>query len=44
MGNLKQDTMPVIRHMRDFDRNSGNRLERWVFNYRPLFMLVMALI
>ena len=28
MGNLKQDTMPVIRHMRDFDRNSGNRLER----------------
>jgi predicted RND superfamily exporter protein len=44
MGNLKQDTMPVIRHVRDFDRHSGNRLERWVFNQRPLFMLVMALV
>ncbi|QZP31434.1 efflux RND transporter permease subunit [Pseudomonas sp. DR48] len=44
MGNLKQDTMPVIRHMRDFDRRSGNRLERWVFNYRPLFMLCMTLV
>lgn len=44
MGNLKQDTMPVIRHLRDFDRRSGNRLERWVFNYRPLFMLCMTLV
>lgn len=44
MGNIKQDTMPVIRHLRDFDQRSGNRLERWVFNYRPLFMLVMALV
>ncbi|MVV48012.1 RND family transporter [Pseudomonas sp. PB120] len=44
MGNIKQDTMPVICHLRDFDRCSGNRLERWVFNYRPLFMLVMALV
>ncbi|AWM92349.1 RND transporter [Pseudomonas sp. 31-12] len=44
MANIKQDTMPVIRHLRDFDQHSGNRLERWVFNYRPLFMLFMALI
>jgi predicted RND superfamily exporter protein len=43
MGNLKQDTMPVIRELLDFDRRSGNRLERLVFNYRPLFMLLMAL-
>lgn len=44
MGNIKQDTMPVIRDMRDFDRQSGNLLERLVFNYRPLFMLLMALV
>ena len=40
MGNIKQETMPVIRDLRDFDRQSGNRLERLVFNYRPLFMPV----
>ncbi|MEX5685524.1 efflux RND transporter permease subunit [Pseudomonas silesiensis] len=44
MGNLKQDTMPVIRELPDFDRHSGNRLERLVFNYRPLFMLFMTLV
>ncbi|MGO4310718.1 RND family transporter [Pseudomonas sp. KB_15] len=43
MGNIKQDAMPVIRELRDFDRCSGNRLERLVFNFRPLFMLLMAL-
>jgi predicted RND superfamily exporter protein len=43
MGNLKQDTMPVIRELQDFDRRSGNLLERLVFNHRPLFMLLMAL-
>ncbi|NWB45835.1 efflux RND transporter permease subunit [Pseudomonas gingeri] len=43
MGTIKQDTMPVIRDVRDFDRHSGNRLERLVFNHRPLFMLLMAL-
>ncbi len=36
--------MPVISDLRDFDRRSGNRLERWVFNHRPLFMLLMAAI
>ncbi|WP_339502149.1 efflux RND transporter permease subunit [Pseudomonas silesiensis] len=44
MGNLKQDTMPVIRELPDFDRRSGNLLERLVFNYRPLFMLFMTLV
>jgi predicted RND superfamily exporter protein len=43
MGNLKQDSMPVIRELVDFDRRSGNLLERLVFNYRPLFMLFMTL-
>jgi hypothetical protein len=43
MGNIKQDAMPVIRDVRDFDQRSGNLLERLVFNYRPLFMLLMAL-
>ena len=43
MGTIKQDAMPVIRDLRDFDQHSGNLLERWVFNYRPLFMLLMAL-
>ncbi|HEF4760958.1 TPA: RND family transporter [Pseudomonas putida] len=44
MGNIQQDTMPVIGDLRDFDHRSGNRLERWVFNHRPLFMLLMAAI
>ncbi|PPA01789.1 RND transporter, partial [Pseudomonas sp. MWU12-2312b] len=44
MGNIKQDTMPVIRDLRDFDQRSGNRLERWVFNHRPLFMLFMVIV
>jgi predicted RND superfamily exporter protein len=35
--------MPVIRELLDFDRRSGNLLERLVFNHRPLFMLLMAL-
>ncbi len=43
MANIKQDTMPVIRDLRDFDPRSGNLLERMVFNYRPLFMLFMVL-
>ena len=28
------DQMPVVRHLADFDRRSGNRLERLVFNNR----------
>ncbi|CAD5107432.1 efflux RND transporter permease subunit [Zestomonas carbonaria] len=42
MGTIKQDTMPVISDPRDFDRRSGNLLERLVFNHRLLFVLVMA--
>jgi predicted RND superfamily exporter protein len=44
MGKIQQDTMPVIGDLHDFDRSSGNRLERWVFNQRPLFMLLMGVI
>ena len=44
MGNLTQDTMPVIRELSDFDRRSGNLLERLVFNHRPLFMFLMTLV
>ncbi|MDQ0123463.1 putative RND superfamily exporter protein [Pseudomonas lini] len=44
MAHTKQDNMPVIRELRDFDRRSGNRLERLVFNYRPLFIALMTLI
>ncbi|PMQ10046.1 Membrane protein YdfJ [Pseudomonas sp. AD21] len=44
MGTIEQDGMPVIRDLRDFDRHCGNRLERLVFNHRPLFMLLMTLV
>ncbi|RMH82448.1 RND family transporter [Pseudomonas sp. AOB-7] len=44
MGNIKQDTMPVIRDVRDFDTNTGNLLERMVFNHRVPFILLMALV
>ncbi|SFO81735.1 efflux RND transporter permease subunit [Pseudomonas borbori] len=44
MGTIQQDSMPVIRHVRDFDPATGNLLERSVFNHRPLFVLCMALI
>jgi uncharacterized protein len=43
MGHVKQDSMPVIRELAQFDRRSGNLLERLVFNHRPLFMLLMTL-
>ncbi|WP_369959758.1 RND family transporter [Pseudomonas benzenivorans] len=44
MGTIQQDSMPVICHLREFDPRTGNLLERLVFNYRPLFVLCMALI
>ncbi|WP_323883279.1 efflux RND transporter permease subunit [Aeromonas caviae] len=43
MGHVKQDAMPVIRELAQFDRRSGNLLERLVFNHRAVFMLVMTL-
>jgi predicted RND superfamily exporter protein len=44
MGNIQQDSLPVIRDLADFDHSSGNLLERLVFNHRGLFVLCMALI
>ncbi|WP_137972769.1 RND family transporter [Pseudomonas sp. F(2018)] len=44
MGTIKQDSMPVIRDLRDFDRNSGHFLERLLFNHRPWFVAVIAML
>ncbi|MCK7468772.1 MAG: hypothetical protein MZU91_12055 [Desulfosudis oleivorans] len=33
--------MPVVRDLKDFDLNSGNRLERLIFNNRVAVMLAM---
>ncbi|HSC81987.1 MAG TPA: MMPL family transporter, partial [Pseudomonas sp.] len=44
MATIKQDSMPVIRDLRDFDRNSGNFLERLLFNHRPWFITAIALL
>jgi uncharacterized protein len=38
------DAMPVVRRLADFDRNSGNLLERLVFNNRLALVIVCALI
>ncbi len=37
------DQMPVVRKLEDFDKKSGNRLERLVFNNRLVFVIVCAL-
>jgi predicted RND superfamily exporter protein len=37
------DAMPVVRDPRDFDRRSGNVLERLVFNFRVPFLVLCAL-
>ncbi|WP_187806974.1 RND family transporter [Aquipseudomonas alcaligenes] len=44
MANIKQDSMPVIRDLRDFDRNSGHFLERLLFNHRPWFIAIIGLL
>lgn len=44
MGNIKQDTMPVVADLRDFDTRTGNLLERAVFNNRAAFVVLMAVI
>ncbi len=44
MGNIKQDNMPVIRDLRDFDHNSGHFLERLLFNHRPWFIAAIAML
>ncbi|HXX86074.1 MAG TPA: MMPL family transporter [Casimicrobiaceae bacterium] len=38
------DQMPVVRELADFDRRSGNLLERLVFNNRLAMMIVCAII
>ncbi|MGH6623563.1 MAG: efflux RND transporter permease subunit, partial [Burkholderiaceae bacterium] len=37
------EQMPVVRNLADFDQNSGNALERLVFNNRFAFMVVCAI-
>ncbi len=37
-GNI--DEMPIVKDLRDFDRTSGNRLERLIFNNRLVVMAV----
>ncbi len=44
MGGMKQDLMPVIRQLDDFDAQSGNLLERMVFNHRLPFVLGILLV
>lgn len=36
--------MPVVRDPRAFDKRSGNALERIVFNYRPIFIAICAIL
>src|SRR4029453_5069499 len=36
--------MPVVRNLADFDRNSGNLLERLVFNNRLAMVVVCAIV
>ncbi|QHG65027.1 efflux RND transporter permease subunit [Pseudomonas putida] len=43
MADIRQDPLPVIHNLADFDRRSGNRLERLVFNHRLAFVLCMLL-
>jgi predicted RND superfamily exporter protein len=38
------DQMPVVRRLEEFDRNSGNLLERLVFNNRLLVVIACAII
>lgn len=42
-GNSEQPRMPVIRDPKDFDRRSGNLLERVIFNNRVLVLLACLL-
>lgn len=44
MASIKQDAMPVIRDLKDFDANTGNRLERLIFNNRLLFIVGFVII
>jgi hypothetical protein len=37
------DTMPAIADLADFDRNSGSRFERLIFNHRLLVVIACVL-
>ena len=41
---VDHDTMPVVRTLADFDRKSGNLLERIVFNNRLAMVIVCAIV
>src|SRR6516164_5140002 len=41
---LDHDTMPVVRGLAEFDRSSGNLLERIVFNNRLAMVIVCAVV
>jgi predicted RND superfamily exporter protein len=43
MAKTNIDDMPAVAELRDFDRDSGNRLERFIFNNRLLIVLVCVL-
>ncbi len=38
------DSMPVVRDPADFDRGTGSRLERFIFNHRLVVIIVCALV
>ena len=38
------EPMPVVRALADFDRNSGNALERLVFNHRRAVLVICAIV
>ncbi|WP_082060758.1 efflux RND transporter permease subunit [Pseudomonas abietaniphila] len=42
--NAAADEMPVIGNVADFDKRSGNLLERMVFNHRMLFILLCLVV
>jgi predicted RND superfamily exporter protein len=44
IGTDKIDDMPVVKDIRDFDRKSGNKLERMVFNYRRIVVIVCTIV
>ena len=44
VGIEKIDDMPVVKDIKDFDQKSGNKLERIVFNYRMVMVLLCALV
>ena len=44
VGSGKMDEMPVVKDIREFDHNSGNWLERLIFNNRPVVMAVCVVV